>query len=68
MSNMIEPSPVLIALSDSHLSLTPPISRSVETSWLEAQDRSWRQVRKLQRDLSQSGAEPLPVVIAGDFL
>lgn len=60
---MNEPTPILIGLSDVHFSLKPPVARSAEKEWLDAQDRPWREVRKLQR---QHGN--IPVVIAGDIV
>jgi predicted phosphodiesterase len=53
---------IAILLSDIHLSLNPPISRSVEPDWLEAQGRVLKQVRDLQFKYKS-----VPIICAGDI-
>lgn len=51
----------LIAVSDLHLRLKPPIAREAEDNWLEAQLRPLRQLDRLQRKYE------VPIVVAGDL-
>ena len=53
--------PILAAVSDIHLSSKPPIYRSLEPNWIEAQRRVLEQVIAVCNDNS------VPLVIAGDL-
>jgi len=53
---------VLIAVSDIHLSLRPPVARSEEEDWLDAQLRPWRKLVALKR--RHPGSQ---IVVAGDL-
>lgn len=53
---------VAIALSDIHLTLRPPIARSSESDWLEAQRRVLDQVSDIQEQYGQ-----IPILCAGDI-
>lgn len=57
---MSSPDVIAILCSDIHLSLKPPIARSVEPDWLKAMDRQLKQLRQLQKKYD------CPVVCAGD--
>ncbi len=52
---------VALLVSDIHLSLEPPIARSVEPDWLEAQGRQLDELRAL------AGGYKVPVICAGDL-
>lgn len=52
---------VAVCLSDVHMSLRPPLARSEEKSWIEAQSRVWEEVRGL---VTQHNAM---TIIAGDL-
>lgn len=52
---------IAIFLADIHLSLTPPVWRSAEDDWLEAQSRPLGEVKELQRKYK------CPVICAGDI-
>jgi hypothetical protein len=52
---------VAIALSDVHLSLTPPIARAEEKDWLKAQETPWIEVKTLQIKYK------VPILVAGDI-
>jgi len=51
-----------IFLADIHLSLKPPVWRSAEPDWMEAQRRVLEEVRLLQREYNSC-----PVICAGDI-
>jgi hypothetical protein len=51
---------IAVCCSDIHLSLTPPVSRSAEPNWLDAQARAIKQLAVL------CGENDCPLVIAGD--
>ena len=53
--------PLLIAVSDLHLSSVAPTFRSAEPDWWAAQARSLRWLKQLQKQLN------CPIVIAGDI-
>jgi len=53
---------IAIFLSDIHLSLNPPVWRSAEPDWLEAQARPLLEVRELQRKYNNC-----PILCAGDI-
>ena len=50
-----------ILTSDWHLSLKPPIARSIESDWLETQAKSLKAIKELQTKYN------VPVIIAGDI-
>lgn len=52
---------IAICLSDIHLSITPPIARASEKSWLDAMRRPLEEVKFLQKSLN------VPVLCAGDI-
>lgn len=52
--------PVLIVVSDMHLTLRPPVSRA-DPDWMEAMARPLREIRKLQKE------HGCPVACAGDI-
>ncbi len=68
---MAEQRVVLIAASDIHLSLTPPVARSSEEDWLAVQKRYLKQLGKLtqvrQEDDGNVWFEEVPIVYAGDL-
>jgi len=51
---------IAIAVADLHLSLTPPVARSVETDWLEVQGRVVEQLHDL------ADKHEAPILMAGD--
>lgn len=53
--------PIAIFLADIHLSLTPPVARSAEPDWLDAQARVLSQVGDLAREFG------CPIICAGDL-
>jgi len=52
---------IAIFLADVHLSLRPPVWRSAEPDWLEAQSRPLSEVKELQEEYK------CPVICAGDI-
>ena len=61
-SKIIDPSDVVaILLADIHLTLNPPIWRSTEPDWLEAQAKVLKEVKELQHKYE------CPVLCAGDI-
>jgi len=56
-----KPKVLAILLADVHLSLKPPIWRSAEPNWLEAQARPLNEVKSLQKKYD------CPVICAGDI-
>jgi hypothetical protein len=57
----VKTTPVLLTLSDMHLSHTAPISRSTEPSWYEVMARQLDEVRELARRYK------VPIACAGDI-
>lgn len=59
---LLRKSPIVaLAISDLHLSLTPPLARVGEANWLKAQERALNQVKMLAE------IHKCPVLIAGDI-
>lgn len=63
----MNPQPIAITVSDVHFSPKPPSARSAEPDWFEAMDRPWRQIKKLQKEYSDSALDPIPILIPGDI-
>ncbi len=57
---------VLIGVGDVHASLKPPIARSAEDDWLEAQRRCCEQLTNLSLSVNGLSTPPVPLVYVGD--
>ncbi len=58
---------VALAIADVHAWHRAPTARSSEPSWWDAMERQFSQLRKIQKEHTL-GADPIPVLIAGDLL
>lgn len=56
-----------ILCSDLHLSLRPPVARSVEKDWLKVQANYLDQVGQIARNINGVMTGPVPIIVAGDL-